>query len=597
MRCTLLVAALGSFALAPAAIGQTIYVTTAADVVDFGGAQTVANLPGPDGKVSMVEAAMASDNTPGIQTIGFHVPQSEWTFQFLYPGRAVLSSFQGFRLFQPAIIDGTTQTAFTGDTNPAGGEVVITSGAIVINSVGSLVKGLDSTAITISEGSANRVQGNTLCGIEVYNSPGTLVGGTNPGEGNTAHTIKIDRTSDNVVVGNTCQRVRVLGGGGSEPQAVNNRVGGPSLAERNYITGYGNFNGEGCPGGMGVQIFQANGTIVENNWIGTTPDGMAQGNPATVVGIVVEAISHDTIIRNNRIAGIKAIGQYPHCGGFIYGTGIRIDGTGSNVTITGNSIGLNANGDPVLGGVEGITILNYFQGPMVGVTIGGTAPGEGNEIAGHSYVGVLVNNTLQDVSISGNSIHDNGGLGIDLITTGFTYGVTLNDATDGDAGANGLQNFPVLSAASSGFGGTDITGTLQSIAGEPFRIEFFASPTCDPNGYGEGRNYLGSTEVTTSLAGSATINTHVAGVAAAGSKITATATRLATKGTSEFSACVSVTIACVADLNGNGEVDAGDLGVLLGSWGNAGGPADLNSDGAVDASDLATLLGAWGACG
>ncbi len=596
MRPILLVTTLASLAVAPLAVAQTIYVTTAADVVDFAGAQKVANLPGPDGKVSLAEAAIASDNTPGLQTIGFHVPQNEWTFQYLYPGRAVLTIFLGLHLFQPVIIDGTTQTAFTGDTNPAGCEVVIMSSMYVVGTTGSLVKGLDSTSISISEGSANVVQGNTLCGIEVYNSPGTLVGGTNPGEGNTATTIKIDRTGDNVVVGNTCQRVRVLGGGAFEPPTVNNRVGGPSLAERNYITGYGTFNGEGCPGGMGVQIFQATGTVVENNWIGTTPDGMAQGNPATVVGVVIEGISHDTIIRNNRIAGIKAIGQYPHCAGFIYGTGIRIDGTGSNVAITGNTIGLNANGDPVLGGVEGITVLNYYQGPVVGVTIGGAGPDEGNEIAGHSSVGVLVNNTVQDVTISGNSIHDNGGLGIDLVTAGFAYGVTLNDATDGDAGANGLQNFPVLSVASSGRGGTDIIGTLQSIAGEPFRIEFFASPTCDANGYGEGRNYLGSTDVTTSLAGSATINAHVAGLAEAGSKITATATRLATKGTSEFSACIPVTITCVADLNGNGDVDAGDLGVLLGAWGSAGGAADLNGDSAVDAADLATLLGAWGPC-
>lgn len=597
MRSTLVAALLAPLALSPVALAQTIFVTTAADTTDFGGAQRVANLPGPDGKVSLAEAAIASDNTPGVQTIGFHIPQNEWTFQYLYPGRAVLTIFLGFNLHQPVIIDGTTQTAFTGDTNPAGCEVVIMSSMYVVGTTGSVVKGLDSTAIAISEGSANVVQGNTMCGIEVYNSPGTLVGGTNPGEGNTAHTIKIDRTSDNVVVGNTCQRVRVLGGGAFEPQTMNNRVGGPSLAERNYITGYGSFNSEGCPGGMGVQIFQAIGTVVENNWIGTTPDGMAQGNPATVVGIVVEGVSQDTIIRNNRIAGIKAIGQFPHCAGFIYGTGIRIDGTGSNVAITGNTIGLNANGQPVLGGVEGITILNYFQGPTVGVTIGGSAPGEGNEIAGHSYVGVLVNNTLQDVTISGNSIHDNGGLGIDLITTGFTYGVSPNDATDADAGANGLQNFPVLSAATSGPSGTDITGTLQSIAGEAFRVEFFASPTCDANGYGEGRTFLGTTEVTTNLAGSAAINAHVSGVAQAGSMITATATRVATKGTSEFSACIPVAIACVGDLNGNDMIDAGDLGVLLGAWGNAGGAADLNSDGTVDAADLATLLGAWGACG
>src|SRR5688572_30675263 len=35
--------------------GETVYVTTTSDVSDFGGAQLVGNLPGPDGQVSMRE--------------------------------------------------------------------------------------------------------------------------------------------------------------------------------------------------------------------------------------------------------------------------------------------------------------------------------------------------------------------------------------------------------------------------------------------------------------------------------------------------------------------------------------------------------------
>ena len=49
------------------------------------------------------------------------------------------------------------------------------------------------------------------------------------------------------------------------------------------------------------------------------------------------------------------------------------------------------------------------------------------------------------------------------------------------------------------------------------------------------------------------------------------------------------------DLNHDGFVDAADLAVLLGAWGDAGGAADLNHDGAVNASDLAAFLAAWGA--
>jgi hypothetical protein len=57
-----------------------------------------------------------------------------------------------------------------------------------------------------------------------------------------------------------------------------------------------------------------------------------------------------------------------------------------------------------------------------------------------------------------------------------------------------------------------------------------------------------------------------------------------------FSLCVSI-----ADLTGDGAVDAADLSVLLGAWGKAtpATAADLDGSGLVDAADLAMLLAAW----
>lgn len=51
-------------------------------------------------------------------------------------------------------------------------------------------------------------------------------------------------------------------------------------------------------------------------------------------------------------------------------------------------------------------------------------------------------------------------------------------------------------------------------------------------------------------------------------------------------------IAVEGDLDGNGHVDAADLGMLLASWGGAGA-ADLDGDGSVGAADLAILLARW----
>jgi hypothetical protein len=51
---------------------------------------------------------------------------------------------------------------------------------------------------------------------------------------------------------------------------------------------------------------------------------------------------------------------------------------------------------------------------------------------------------------------------------------------------------------------------------------------------------------------------------------------------------------CAGDLTGDGQVDAADLGSLLGAWGTTTG--DLNGDGTTTAADLSVMLGAWGTC-
>lgn len=51
----------------------------------------------------------------------------------------------------------------------------------------------------------------------------------------------------------------------------------------------------------------------------------------------------------------------------------------------------------------------------------------------------------------------------------------------------------------------------------------------------------------------------------------------------------------VGDLNGDGTVGSADLGILLSAWNTTNPIADLNGDGAVGAVDLSILLSNWGA--
>src|SRR6185369_2614603 len=93
-----------------------------------------------------------------------------------------------------------------------------------------------------------------------------------------------------------------------------------------------------------------------------------------------------------------------------------------------------------------------------------------------------------------NSIYSNAGLGINLLPPPFGTidGVTPNDSCDSDSGGNFLQNFPVLTSATSDGMNVNIVGSLNSTAGTSFTIEFFANPSCDASGNGEGKTYLGS---------------------------------------------------------------------------------------------------------
>ena len=56
---------------------------------------------------------------------------------------------------------------------------------------------------------------------------------------------------------------------------------------------------------------------------------------------------------------------------------------------------------------------------------------------------------------------------------------------------------------------------------------------------------------------------------------------------------------CVGDINGDGNVDSSDLGVLIALWNTnptAVPQADLNGDETVNSADIGLLVGGWGVC-
>jgi hypothetical protein len=289
-------------------------------------------------------------------------------------------------------------------------------------------------------------------------------------------------------------------------------IGGASIADRNVISA--NVNGAITLSNSGSTL----PTLVQGNYIGTDISGMlARHND---LGLSVGSAPGVQII-GNVISGNRV-------GVYVYNSSHPVIGGLYNSVIQGNTIGLDAVGGAAIANTIGILLNNANN------LVGGTSAGQGNVISGNTAEGVLIGSdaTVVGNRVRGNSIYNNGALGIDL-TPG---GVTANDAGDGDAGPNGLQNFPTLSLAFSTAAVTKVAGNLNSTPSTTFNIEVFSNPTCDPSGNGEGRQFAGVATVTTDGSGNAAFRFALGAYAGVGSFVTATATD-PSGNTSEFSAC------------------------------------------------------------
>ncbi len=218
-------------------------------------------------------------------------------------------------------------------------------------------------------------------------------------------------------------------------------------------------------------------------------------------------------------------------------TGIELAATPADGSVVeGNLVGL----DPTGTAVRRNTVVGMaFRGGASNIRVGSdTAP---NRIA-NNQLGVLVSSTGQNVDLARNDYAANLGLAIDLcaLPSGCADGITPNDADDADSGANGLQNFPVLSGASQVGTALTVAGSLDVPPGSPsapYLIALYASASCDALGNGEGENYLGT--FSRSLTGtSQNFSITLDSANLIGSAITATATFQGS--TSEFSACTTV---------------------------------------------------------
>ncbi|HRQ64791.1 MAG TPA: hypothetical protein PKZ76_08010 [Xanthomonadaceae bacterium] len=270
------------------------------------------------------------------------------------------------------------------------------------------------------------------------------------------------------------------------------------------------------------------GVTIEGCFIGTDPSGTLDRSDSIGVRVLSGSghrVGGTTLAARNLISGnsfgVQAIGALSSGG-----------------TVQGNLVGTAADGVLALGNGFGIIIDNNASGWV----IGGGGPGR-NRIA-FNGTGIVLRGESSQARINANHIHDNNGLGIDLVADGnLPDGVTPNDPDDADTGPNGLQNFPVLGSARRSSGSLHVTGFLDRPAGIGlivYLLDWYVSSACDPSGHGEGEEPIATTVFPTASGSDESFGFSLPDAAPVGSFITATATRNSTNETSEFSACIVV---------------------------------------------------------
>lgn len=480
-----------SATLAPAA---TLTVNGSGDMV------------GVDGLCTLREAILSMNGVASVNAdcVASGAYGTNDTIQFAIPGIGVRTISPASAL--PAVtatvlIDGYSQTGAAANSAANGW-----NGSIAIEldgtSAGASADGLQLL------GSASTVRGLAIVN---FNGNGIRFGAGVSGN-STGHTVAgcfLGLRPDGTAAGNNLYGVAFNALGDSD----NNTLGGPNPADRNVASA----NSQG-----GILLNNpATGNTIRNNYIGVDPTGTAdRGNAFNAIWINQAS---NTTVRDNLMSGNGNVA-------------VLIQGNiATGNVVAGNRIGTDVAGTSALPNGAGALVASPNN------TIGGTGAQDGNVIAFNAGFGVRVTGgaTVGGVSILRNAIHSNGTtLGIDL---GGDAAIQPNDAGDGDAGENGLQNYPVLVSASAAGA---IAGTLDSTPSRSFRVELFSSASCPGPDFREGAVFVGFVDISTDGAGIAPVAANV-GALTPGAGITATATDNLTGDTSEISACVVVAAAPV----------------------------------------------------
>jgi titin len=529
------------------------------------------------GTTPLTRNVISGNTADGIEIIGFGSNNNRVTGDYIGTNAAGTQALPNGGS-GVSVAGGATGNVIGGTSAPAGNLIssnrangVLISGP---GTNGNLVQGsFIGTDVT-----GTRALGNQGNGIYIFDeAAGNLIGGTVAGAGNVVSGnrgmgIAIDHeaaTTGNLVQGNWIGTdlhgtvaLANQAGVAVEGGAHGNTIGGAVAAARNVISG-------NMTEGVVIIDRDTKFNLVQGNFVGTDATGTAalpNGN-----GIILQAGAANNSVFGNLISGNLRLG-----------VGLLGNQTSLNV-IAGNYIGTDVTGTVALGNLIGVSDSVSANGNI----IGGETPARANVISGNSRDGVIVSGpTTIDNRIEGNLIGtdatgmaalSNGANGVDIFQAGrntvggtsagagnvIAYngadGVRIDYRTGNAIRANSIyastglgidlfnhgnhdQPAPVILSVQSTPSDVTIQGAYTAMPDISFALDFFASPVCNPAGFGDGQEYLGSLNVLTDPTGTTSFQALFPVAVPSGQVITATATNNNPNqtDTSEFSVCFSV---------------------------------------------------------
>jgi hypothetical protein len=474
---------LSGWSLVSPVSAATVVVTTNLDIANppfntggLCGSGTVADLPGADGKVSLREAIIAANNTPGEKSITFALSPSDSTIVLTGP----LYLCGGH-----TTLNGDVNGDETPDVMINGEAVTLPFNVIGVVSSHNTVKNLQVLAlahnpevsgisVSVAPAVATTVVDNTIAHNIVR---GSIYIGTGADEFNNRQsipdvTIKHVRVRDNTVSGSLAFGILASNNGDHNVLTDLTIAGNTVFGNREGIdvrNGWQNFF---HPKDDGASDNRLDVTITDN----TVTGNGSLPNPNPTGGILIfggfnffaptsistnnhlTAQVRNNIVENNVGPGIQTVGGW---GG---ATDNSVDVTIKNNRITGNSNPNAPVGISVLGGL--FASSNQVTADLLSNTI------EANTGNGIAVISGLLNGSDNDVAVTirGNTLDNNAGAGI--LTEG-ALGVPPGPTAPPSGNSSGnildarIERNTVKNAVSVG---TSVFGGLGSFDGSPTKV-------------------------------------------------------------------------------------------------------------------------------